>query len=447
MAAAAASGTSYGAPVQFPMYHPGAAMAYYAHASMAAGVPYPTAEAVAAAAAAPVVAEGKGKAKGGDVSPEKGSSAAPSGDDASQSCGSGSDESSDTRDYDTDQKDSSAPKKRKSGNTSAEGEPSQAAAVPYAAVESPYQLKGRSASKLPVSAPGRAALPNATPNLNIGIDLWSASQSLAVIPVQGEANPGLALARCDGVGQLDSSTPGYIQLQSQEEHMVVVHQHIAALAAGKECVDDEQLHTSWHPAGVEELVPPSARTSWCVTTINKESSSSIAAIDEVSTQPPALASWRVTNVKSAQPATLVARSSSVATDRKSPQGRLARILDEREIKRERRKQSNRESARRSRLRKQQECEELSRKVAELTTENNALRTELDQLKKACEDMEAQNAQLMSQEPAAVTTTLGMSIAAPKVQQHDDEGKLHKKANNNSNGKYVGGSHKLEANPR
>ncbi|VAH46373.1 unnamed protein product [Triticum turgidum subsp. durum] len=247
MAAAAASGTSYGAPVPFPMYHPGAAMAYYAHASMAAGVPYPTAEAVAAAAAAPVVAEGKGKAK------------------------SGSDESSDTRDYDTDQKDSSAPKKRKSGNTSAEGEPSQAAAVPYAAVESPYQLKGRSASKLPVSAPGRAALPNATPNLNIGIDLWSASQSLAVIPVQGEANPGLALARCDGVGQ----------------------------------------------------------------------------------------------------------------------------LDEREIKRERRKQSNRESARRSRLRKQQECEELSRKVAELTTENNALRTELDQLKKACEDMEAQNARLMA----------------------------------------------------
>lgn len=135
---------------------------------------------------------------------------------------------------------------------------------------------------------------------------------------------------------------------------------------------------------------------------------------------------------------------------------------------------------------QQECEELSRKVAELTTENNALRTELDQLKKACEDMEAQNARLMvstwhsahtlpyihmrnanfilgstcpdgiltlngemiqSQEPAAVTTTLGMSIAAPKVQQHDDEGKLHKKANNNSNGKYVGGSRKLEANPR
>ncbi|CAM0905694.1 unnamed protein product [Alopecurus aequalis] len=317
--AAAASGAPYGTPVPFPMYHPGAAMAYYAHASMAAGVPYPTAEAVAAAA--PVMAEGKGKGKGGAVSPEKGSSAAPSGDDASRS---GSDESSDTRDYDTDHKDSSAPKKRKSGNTSAEGEPSQAAAVTYAAAaESPYQLKGRSASKLPVSAPGRAALPNATPNLNIGIDLWSASQSLAVIPVQGEANPGLALARGDVVGQ----------------------------------------------------------------------------------------------------------------------------LDEREIKRERRKQSNRESARRSRLRKQQECEELSKKVAELTTENNALRTELDQLKKACQDMEAQNTRLMSQEPTTVTTTLGMSIEAPKAQQHDDEGKLHKKANNNSNGKYVGGSRKPEANSR
>uniref|UniRef100_A0ACD5UM21 Uncharacterized protein n=1 Tax=Avena sativa TaxID=4498 RepID=A0ACD5UM21_AVESA len=325
--AAAASGAPYGTPVPFPMYHPGAAMAYYAHASMAAGVPYPTAEAVAAAA--PVVTEGKGKGKGGGMSPEKGSSAAPSGDDASRSCDSGSDESSDTRDYDTDHKDSSALKKRKSGNTSAEGEPSQAAAVPYAAAaESAYQLKGRSASKLPVSAPGRAVLPNATPNLNIGIDLWSASQPIAVIPVQGEASPGLALARGDVVGQLQ---------------------------------------------------------------------------------------------------------------------------DEREIKRERRKQSNRESARRSRLRKQQECEELSKKVAELTTENNALRTELDQLKKACEDMAVQNTRLMgemihSQEPT-VTTTLGMSIEAPKAQQHDDEGKLHKKANNNSNGKYAGGSHKPEANPR
>lgn len=82
------------------------------------------------------------------------------------------------------------------------GEPSQAAAVRYAAVESPYPAKGRSASKLPVSAPGRAALPSATPNLNIGMDIWNASPALAVPAVQGEVSPGLALARRDGVTQL-----------------------------------------------------------------------------------------------------------------------------------------------------------------------------------------------------------------------------------------------------
>lgn len=40
-------------------------------------------------------------------------------------------------------------------------------------------------------------------------------------------------------------------------------------------------------------------------------------------------------------------------------------LDEREAKRLRRKQSNRESARRSRLRKQAECEQLARQVKDL----------------------------------------------------------------------------------
>jgi hypothetical protein len=96
------------------------------------------------------------------------------------------------------------------------GEQSQAAAVTYAAAaDSAYQLKGRSASKLPVSAPGRAALPNATPNLNIGIDLWSASQPITGIPAQGEASPGLALPRGDVVGQLVWTTlaKAYANLQ------------------------------------------------------------------------------------------------------------------------------------------------------------------------------------------------------------------------------------------
>jgi plant G-box-binding factor len=34
------------------------------------------------------------------------------------------------------------------------------------------------------------------------MDIWNASPALAVPAVQGEANPGLALARRDGVTQL-----------------------------------------------------------------------------------------------------------------------------------------------------------------------------------------------------------------------------------------------------
>ena len=48
--------------------------------------------------------------------------------------------------------------------------------------------------------------------------------------------------------------------------------------------------------------------------------------------------------------------------------------DERELKRQRRKQSNRESARRSRLRKQAECEELGGRLTTLSMENMNLQT-------------------------------------------------------------------------
>ncbi len=50
--------------------------------------------------------------------------------------------------------------------------------------------------------------------------------------------------------------------------------------------------------------------------------------------------------------------------------------DERELKRARRKQSNRESARRSRLRKQAECEGLASKVTGLEAENARLKEEV-----------------------------------------------------------------------
>ncbi|XP_048421611.1 common plant regulatory factor 1 isoform X3 [Pyrus x bretschneideri] len=55
------------------------------------------------------------------------------------------------------------------------------------------------------------------------------------------------------------------------------------------------------------------------------------------------------------------------------------IDNDREIKRERRKQSNRESARRSRLRKQAETEELAQQVDALSAKNVALKSEINRL--------------------------------------------------------------------
>lgn len=55
------------------------------------------------------------------------------------------------------------------------------------------------------------------------------------------------------------------------------------------------------------------------------------------------------------------------------------FLDERELKRQRRKQSNRESARRSRLRKQAESEDLGRVKNDLMLENSNLKAEVQRL--------------------------------------------------------------------
>lgn len=56
------------------------------------------------------------------------------------------------------------------------------------------------------------------------------------------------------------------------------------------------------------------------------------------------------------------------------------VLDERELKRQRRKQSNRESARRSRLRKQAECEGLSSTLKESQSEMDKLKADNDELR-------------------------------------------------------------------
>ncbi|KAI3876841.1 hypothetical protein MKW92_042838 [Papaver armeniacum] len=68
--------------------------------------------------------------------------------------------------------------------------------------------------------------------------------------------------------------------------------------------------------------------------------------------------------------------------------------DDREVKKQRRKQSNRESARRSRLRKQAESEELSLKVESLNVENMALKSEMRRLAEGSEKLRLENASLM-----------------------------------------------------
>ncbi|KAF3533819.1 hypothetical protein DY000_02036412 [Brassica cretica] len=72
------------------------------------------------------------------------------------------------------------------------------------------------------------------------------------------------------------------------------------------------------------------------------------------------------------------------------------VKDERELKRQKRKQSNRESARRSRLRKQAECEQLQQRVESLTSENQSLRDELQRLSGECEKLKTQNSSIQDE---------------------------------------------------
>jgi len=94
-------------------------------------------------------------------------------------------------------------------------------------------------------------------------------------------------------------------------------------------------------------------------------------------------------------------------------------MDERELKRQRRKQSNRESARRSRLRKQAECEDLSGRVEKLVDENSSLRQELTRLKDACGVLTTDKTDL---EANLSTLRGGKGEAASKVASKDTNSK-------------------------
>ncbi|XP_018439772.1 bZIP transcription factor 16 [Raphanus sativus] len=72
------------------------------------------------------------------------------------------------------------------------------------------------------------------------------------------------------------------------------------------------------------------------------------------------------------------------------------LQDDREVKRQKRKQSNRESARRSRLRKQAECDELAQRAELLNDENASLRAEINRLKSQCEELASENTSLKDQ---------------------------------------------------
>ncbi|XVF33225.1 hypothetical protein REPUB_Repub17cG0149800 [Reevesia pubescens] len=102
------------------------------------------------------------------------------------------------------------------------------------------------------------------------------------------------------------------------------------------------------------------------------------------------------------------------------------LQNERELKRERRKQSNRESARRSRLRKQAETGELAYKVESLTAENATLRSEINQLSEKSEKLRLENATLVERLKNA---QIGKAQEIIMNKKDDKEGEIYEKKSN------------------
>ncbi|KAM0943635.1 putative transcription factor bZIP family [Dioscorea sansibarensis] len=109
--------------------------------------------------------------------------------------------------------------------------------------------------------------------------------------------------------------------------------------------------------------------------------------------------WNSTHAEAALIKSRPGMASSPMVGRKTVVPEQQWMQDERELKRQKRKQSNRESARRSRQRKQkilEECEDLARRVDQLNNENNALRSEIEQLNKDSKELELENASIMEE---------------------------------------------------
>ncbi|XWS76925.1 hypothetical protein CRYUN_Cryun01aG0219100 [Craigia yunnanensis] len=125
------------------------------------------------------------------------------------------------------------------------------------------------------------------------------------------------------------------------------------------------------------------------------------------------------------PSTMNAKSSPVSV----PCGVMPSEVwfqNERELKRERRKQSNRDSARRSRLRKQAEAEELAHKVESLAEENATLRSEINQLTEKSEKLRLENATLVE---GLKNAQLGHTQEIIMNKKEDKEGEMYEKKSN------------------
>ncbi|KAF8051208.1 hypothetical protein N665_1779s0003 [Sinapis alba] len=105
------------------------------------------------------------------------------------------------------------------------------------------------------------------------------------------------------------------------------------------------------------------------------------------------------------------------------------VQDERELKRQRRKESNRESARRSRLRKQAECDELAQRADVLNGENASLRAEINKLRSQYEELVAENSALKNR--FSTVPSLEGKEQEPEASTHQDVAETTRGSNNNS----------------